>query len=560
MDSLTAENVQALILLAFVHINDGNLSKAWPMVGTLTRAVVHLGLHMEPDQEQEGESFVGPLRFLPPARVWTELEERRRVFWNVFLLDRFCSIVTGSNMSLSSEDVQVRLPSDGLYWVKEEPVTTPFLNIWDISVTKIGKSVSFLPRHFSTLADKAKYDAARTGSSERVTPVPLAPEPQKVDASTIGSFAYCVEATEGLNRVVKFFLQRPVNRQVRQEFSSWLVRFKELDLQLIHWKMFLPRRWKDSNISKEPAFIHFDPNLTLAHITHNTSMILLHQSIAYPHASILDKLKLASNASVETCQLASSETANIAQKYLQYTPFVGLVAPQFVFCAFISARAMLVHAHFHNTEPPDAYGNLLSCLQQMSDRWISMNPTLKLRSDAKDFAKGLLLQLQRLQESIASPNFFLSALEYITEVNYALGIQAPVPTPENSQWLEERRAQQRHSIIPVSTRQSHYISSNGLRRGSDRQNDLATTLHTPSSEASLAGQAQSDFLLRARPPGGQAYFLPTSQTNDVLSSNYETSPMEDNIDEFAQLSANFLLDPQYCDMDRIISFQDTFIH
>lgn len=111
------------------------------------------------------------------------------------------------------------------------------------------------------------------------------------------------------------------------------------------WKMFLPRRWKDSNISKEPAFIHFDPNLTLAHITHNTSMILLHQSIAYPHASDLDKLKLASNASVETCQLASSETANIAQKYLQYTPFVGLVAPQFVFCTFISARAMLGEIH-----------------------------------------------------------------------------------------------------------------------------------------------------------------------------------------------------------------------
>lgn len=105
--------------------------------------------------------------------------------------------------------------------------------------------------------------------------------------------------------------------------------------------MFLPRRWKDSNISKEPAFVHFDPNLTLAHITHNTSMILLHQSIAYPHVSILDRLKLASSASVETCQLASSETANIAQKYLQYTPFAGLVAPQFAFCTFISARAML---------------------------------------------------------------------------------------------------------------------------------------------------------------------------------------------------------------------------
>jgi hypothetical protein len=84
-----------------------------------------------------------------------------------------------------------------------------------------------------------------------------------------------------------------------------------------------------------------DPNLTLAHITHNTSMILLHQSIAYPHVKILDKLNSASSGSAETCQLAASETANIVQKYLQYTPFVGLVNAQFAFCAFISARVMI---------------------------------------------------------------------------------------------------------------------------------------------------------------------------------------------------------------------------
>lgn len=88
MDALSVENVQALILLAFVHINDGNLTKAWPMIGTLTRAVVYLGLHTEADEEDQSNSGVNPLRLLPPARVWTEVEERRRVFWNVFLLDR----------------------------------------------------------------------------------------------------------------------------------------------------------------------------------------------------------------------------------------------------------------------------------------------------------------------------------------------------------------------------------------------------------------------------------------------------------------------------------------
>lgn len=138
-----------------------------------------------------------------------------------------------SNMSLSREDVQVRLPSDGLYWVKEEPVTTPFLNIWDTSVGNIGVSISFLPRHLNSLSERHQHDIERISSSDRPSPVRQAPEPRSVDASNIGSFAYCVEATESLNRVIKFFLQRPINRQNRQEFNSWLVRFKELDLQLI---------------------------------------------------------------------------------------------------------------------------------------------------------------------------------------------------------------------------------------------------------------------------------------------------------------------------------------
>jgi hypothetical protein len=74
-------------------------------------------------------------------------------------------------MNLSSEDVQVRLPSDGLYWAKEEPVTTPFFNIWDASMAKIGKSVSFLPSHLSSLKERNKEAVATAPTSERVSPV-----------------------------------------------------------------------------------------------------------------------------------------------------------------------------------------------------------------------------------------------------------------------------------------------------------------------------------------------------------------------------------------------------
>lgn len=112
-------------------------------------------------------------------------------------------------------------------------------------MAKMGKSVSFLPSHFSSLADKEKDEAATAPASRRVSPAPPAPETGRVDISTIGSFAYCVEATESLNRVVKFFLQRPVNFESRKEFSAWITRFKELDLKLIQ---YVPKIPEDSPI------------------------------------------------------------------------------------------------------------------------------------------------------------------------------------------------------------------------------------------------------------------------------------------------------------------------
>ncbi|QMW26525.1 hypothetical protein G4B84_001770 [Aspergillus flavus NRRL3357] len=581
IDNLSVESAQSLIIIAFVHICDGNGGKAWPIVGALTRAVVYMGLHIEPDEGQQGDPCIEPIRCLPPARVWTEMEERRRVFWNVFLLDRFCSFTTGWNMSLSSDDVKLRLPSDGTYWAKEEPVTTPFFNIWDTTLAKIGKSVSFLPGHLSSLADKEKYVDNTPSRSERVSPVLQASGTHTVDLSTIGSFAYCIEATESLNRIVKFFLQRPVNLQSKQEFGAWLTRFKELDLQLIHWKMFLPRRWKDSNISKEPAFVHMDPNLTLAHITHNTSMILLHQCIAYPRANLVDKLRQASISSAETCQLAASETANIVQKYLQYTPFVGLVNAQFVFCAFVSARVMLVHSRLHRTELPEGYNILLWSLEQMSARWVSSNPNLRLAQGNDNFANALLSQLQRLQErcKYIEPSE-LDALGYAVEVSLALGIRRPPDSLGESQWVRERRAQQRHSIIPVNGQRSHYMNSSpSVQRSNQRsihghayaaQQDVAPSVnatppgpqvesveavrnmslwngnHTPSQERMGTFRTEGVYSTRTGPQAPMDGLFPAAAP----------SPF-DGSDSFAALS-NFLLDPQYLDMDRIISFQDSF--
>ena len=48
---------------------------------------------------------------LPPARDWTELEERRRTFWAAFCGDRWSSAGTGWAMNIVEEDVMTNLPA-----------------------------------------------------------------------------------------------------------------------------------------------------------------------------------------------------------------------------------------------------------------------------------------------------------------------------------------------------------------------------------------------------------------------------------------------------------------
>lgn len=129
---------------------------------------------------------------------------------------------------MTSDDVQRRLPADGGLWHKEEAVTTPYFGIWDRSAAKIGNSIAFLPGHYST---------PEQTTTDTVAGSAAAPSPQKgqhsVDMTTVGAFAYCIEATESLSRVTTYFLQQKINFQDRQEMSNWLTRFKELDLRLV---------------------------------------------------------------------------------------------------------------------------------------------------------------------------------------------------------------------------------------------------------------------------------------------------------------------------------------
>ncbi|KAJ5299788.1 hypothetical protein N7476_011345 [Penicillium atrosanguineum] len=366
MQSLSIESIQALVFLAFDFMGCGHPLKAWPIIGSLTRTVEYLQLTVEPPElSLKKPPLLRPLALLSLPRDWTESEERRRLFWNVFLLDRVCSVTSGWHTSLTSDHVQRRLPCSGAPWKREEAVSTPFFGIWNRSTAKIGKSIVNVPTLYESPSKTSDYSpGGETGGSG-------GSGNEQLDISNLGAFAYCIEATENLSQVTSFFLQQTIDFGDREQVKNWLTRFKELDLRLVHWKMFLPRQWNDSDVSRDVSVIKMDPNLTLAHMTHNAAMILLHQHIAYPPKNWCDAVKLPSACSAETCQLAAVEIASIAEKYLCYMG--GIINSQFAFCAFVAARVLLVNwlsspPELRNHLTPEFF-NLVDSLKEMSRRW-----------------------------------------------------------------------------------------------------------------------------------------------------------------------------------------------
>ncbi|OBT98730.2 hypothetical protein VE01_03288 [Pseudogymnoascus verrucosus] len=579
MDELHVENLQALVIICFEDIGSGRVSRAWPLVGSLTRTVEYLQLSVESEDHDNGP-MLQPRPSLPPSENWVEEEERRRVFWTIFNLDRFCSVTTGWNTSLTSNDVHRRLPADGGLWHNEEAVTTPFFGIWDKSEGKIGNLIAFLPRDYN--AAEPSRDRYRQGA-ENIRE-PDASE-QKVDLSTVGAFAYRVEATESLSRVTTFFLQQKINYRNRQEMGSWLMRFKELDLRLVSWKMFLPQKWKDSNISRQPTVVTMDPNLTLAHITHNTSMILLHQRIAYPPLEWLEVVKLPTLSSAETCEAAASETANITQKYMDNSPAQAVVDNQFAFCVFVSARVLLVHWRYYKTDLSKDYWTLMKFLDIMSGRWSGQNraqPASQQNSTAKYFN-----QLNDIyNKCIIDRSFKLDVLGYSNEIEWT-GKRVVSRDSQNGHGVREgdgrdasevetaridaamstngdhQSAQVRHvpGMSPFQRRPSDAPAYMGVSSLNDSSSDIPQQpVHSLHSEPSSAYHP-SQFM-DAQGPGilNSSDGNSNNAANNPMMLNSPSARMGYNTGSPDELTAvtSILLDQQYSEMDRIISLNNAY--
>ncbi|KAF7563529.1 hypothetical protein G7046_g554 [Stylonectria norvegica] len=528
MDSLSLENLQGLIILVFNDIGNGNASRAWSIVASLSRTVEYCQLTRE---QHNGNrlSISRPFSQLSPADDWADEEERRRIFWNVFLLDRFCSISTGWSVSLTSTDVCQRLPSDGLLWRKKEATLTPYLGVWDKSTGQMG----FSP-YVRTPLDATHSTPAEQDLPNRPGDADIMARLSEVDMSRVGQFAYCVEATESMSRVTNYFLQQTINPHNPKEIDWWLTRFKELDLRLAQWKMLLPHIWKSVTPNQSTRM---DPNLTVAHITHNASTILLHQPIAYPPLSWPFRTRLPSAWSAATCCHAGVEISTITQQYLTNSPSTLPLSSQFAFCVYIAGRMMLVHWRYDaKNKLPSDFWFLIKSLEEMANRWLG--GSLVSATGSQVLPTQYAMELRRLWERCSQDESYeLDVNAYTQEIN-CRSAPAPQALPHPAEIGGE---------ICVPDESSSYENTGTLPRWASRttpgMNDVSLLLNKP--------QLGTEY---RRPEDSS--ILQTTTTEQYFHNNSGNAMQgQSSLNELdSVVPAGF--DDYLMHLDRVIAFED----
>lgn len=211
LENSSVKALQALVILALDLVGSSNGPPGWKLLALITRSVVQLGLAVE-----SKSSLIAPVYpsiytlravTLPEPSNWIEDESRRRLFWMVYLLDRYSTIATAFDFALNDKDIDRRLPCKDNYFVENEPVKT---------------------RWFHHSSDRAEYLSR---------------------ADLVGYFGLYVEILGILSRI-HLFLKRPVDIGVLSDVEEWQAAYRKLDSDLTSWEFNLPAEYAYENSSR----------------------------------------------------------------------------------------------------------------------------------------------------------------------------------------------------------------------------------------------------------------------------------------------------------------------
>ncbi|KAK6064533.1 fungal specific transcription factor [Seiridium cupressi] len=332
MENSSIKALQALVILALDLCGDSNGPPGWNIMALITRSVVQIGLAVETSSFSVSPNYASiyTLRamILPESRDFIEDESRRRLFWMVYLLDRYATLATAFEFALDDKEIDRTLPCRDDLWMKNQRVETRW----------------FQPEnHPSELPD---HDTNK-------------PE-------NLGAFSYYIEILGILSKVHKF-LKQPVDISALGDVEKWQMRYKDLDNLLTSWKFGLPGEYGNMAKLFQPGCGKtMNCGWIMLHATYHTAVIRLHSSAAYP--TTRSPIFTPSYSASQRCHGAVENIAALGEFVVQ-NGLLPKLGPPFAFTLWVSARLLLVHGSTveHKLSPQIAF--LVDTLREMGRYW-----------------------------------------------------------------------------------------------------------------------------------------------------------------------------------------------
>ncbi|KAL4865985.1 hypothetical protein BDV12DRAFT_140776 [Aspergillus spectabilis] len=330
LESSSVKALQALVILALDLVGSSNGPPGWKLLALITRSVVQLGLAVEAKSTLISPVYpsIYTLRAvtLPESESWIEDEGRRRLFWMVYLLDRYSTLATAFNFALDDKDIDRKLPCKDEYFIKNQPVET---------------------RWFQSSNDRPDH---------------------LIRSENVGSFGLYVEILGILSRI-HGFLKRPVDIGALSDVEEWQATYRKLDNELTTWEFNLPTEYSYENASR--AFNgtkhkghHCD--WVQLHSVYQTAVIRLHSSAAYP--TTRSPIFTPSYSASQRCLLAVDNILSVT-RFVVNNGILDKLGPPFAFTLWVSARLLLVHGStIAHTVSPDIIF-IVDTLSRMGKYW-----------------------------------------------------------------------------------------------------------------------------------------------------------------------------------------------
>ncbi|KAL2022271.1 hypothetical protein VTK56DRAFT_5881 [Thermocarpiscus australiensis] len=337
MEHLSVKSLQALVILALDLCGSSNGPPGWNIMALITRAVVQLGLAVESNSVMVAPNYTSiyTLRamILPEPRDFIEEESRRRLFWMVYVLDRYATIATAFEFALDDREIDRALPCRDDLWMKNQKVETRWFH-----------------------ADDSKPPG----------PCGNVPEPELEKPEHLGAFSYYIEILGILSKIHKF-LKQPVDISAVSDVESWQMRYKELDNLLASWKFGLPPEYGNMAKLFQPSSAKtLNCGWVMLHATYHTAVIRLHSSAAYP--TTRSPIFTPSYSASQRCHAAVENIAALCDFAVANGLLVRL-GPPFAFTLWVAARVLLVHGSTVERKLSPQIGPLVDTLRDMGRYW-----------------------------------------------------------------------------------------------------------------------------------------------------------------------------------------------